>query len=72
MGISIPKLLLILPTRQKNNGNVHGDPKQRYTIRTVQFPQDSSLIANTIRETQERSLLQVNGYSLMQSKKKPH
>jgi outer membrane protein insertion porin family len=40
-------------------------PKQRYTIRTVQFPQDSSLIASTVRETQERSLLQVdNGYSL--------
>jgi hypothetical protein len=47
-------------------------PKQRYTIRTVQFPQDSSLIANTIRETQERSLLKVNGYSLDAIEEKPH
>lgn len=40
-------------------------PKQRYTIRTVQFPQDSSLISSTVRKTQDRSLLQVDdGYSL--------
>lgn len=40
-------------------------PKKQYKIRLVQFPQDSSLIGSTIRETEKRSLLQVNnGYSL--------
>jgi hypothetical protein len=71
MGISIPKLLLILPTRQKNNGNVHGDPSSGTPSGPFNFRKIAPLL-NTIRETQERSLLQVNGYSLMQSKKKPH
>jgi outer membrane protein assembly factor BamA len=40
-------------------------PKQRYTIRSVRFPQDSSLLATTIREYEKRSLLKVDeGYSL--------
>jgi hypothetical protein len=54
MGISIPKLLLILPTRQKKQ--LHTVIPKRYTIRPFNF-RKIALIANTIRETQERSLL---------------
>ena len=40
-------------------------PKKRYSIRSVQFPKDSSLLASSIRETEKRSLLKVDdGYSL--------
>ncbi|MDG2432506.1 BamA/TamA family outer membrane protein, partial [Flavobacterium sp.] len=40
-------------------------PKQQYTIRSVQFPQDSSLLATTILESEKRSLLKIDeGYSL--------
>jgi len=40
-------------------------PKEQYKIQSVQFPQDSSLIASTIRKTEKRSLLKKdNGYSL--------
>lgn len=40
-------------------------PKKRYSIRSVQFPQDSSLLASYIRRTEKRSLLKItNGYSL--------
>jgi outer membrane protein assembly factor BamA len=40
-------------------------PKQRYTIRSIQFPKDSSLLATTILESEKRSLLKVDeGYSL--------
>jgi outer membrane protein assembly factor BamA len=40
-------------------------PSQRYTIKSVQFPQDSSLLASSVRKTEKRSLLAAgNGYSL--------
>lgn len=39
--------------------------QQQYKIRTVQFPQDSSLLASSIRKIERRTLLKVgSGYSL--------
>ncbi|MBX9886816.1 MAG: BamA/TamA family outer membrane protein [Flavobacteriaceae bacterium] len=40
-------------------------PREQYKIQSVQFPQDSSLLASTIRKSTRRSLLKEgNGYSL--------